>query len=104
MRGLKTQESEKFNRYWALIQEAAQKENCVFFGYAGEGRDFSTESMEGEDFSGWLVPQKAADEFERVWKLGTNNAFHSEIAGVSFVFAIWRKNSNRITVAFETYN
>ena len=48
MRGLKTQESGKFNRFWTLIQAAAAQENCVFFGYAGEGRDFSTDDMEGE--------------------------------------------------------
>lgn len=37
MRGLKTQESEQFKRFWQLIQDAAADRNCVFFGYAGDG-------------------------------------------------------------------
>ena len=53
MLGLKTQESLKFNRFWQLIQDTARNFGCVFFGFAGEGRDFETPTMEGEDFSGW---------------------------------------------------
>lgn len=58
MRGLKTQESGKFNRFWTLIQAAAAQENCVFFGYAGEGRDFPLTIWKARILSGgWFQPK-----------------------------------------------
>lgn len=103
MRGLKTKKSGKFNRFWTLIQAAAAQENCVFFGYAGEGRDFSTDDMEGENFSGWLVPTENADTFEQEWSLGTSKLFRSLPAGARFTFAIWEKKSGEITVKFKNF-
>ena len=103
MRGLKTQESEKFNRFWALVQTAAAKKGCVFFGYAGEGRDFSTDSMEGEDFGGWLVPTKDADSFERAWSTDQTALFRSPPDGAEFTFAIWKEQAGGITVDFKNF-
>lgn len=103
MRGLKTQESEKFNRFWDLIQTTAAKKGCVFFGYAGEGRDFSTSDMEGEDFGGWLVPMESADSFERVWTSNPAALFQSPPSGTEFTFAIWNEQSGNITVDFKNF-
>ncbi len=103
MRGLKTQESEKFNRFWELIQATAAKRNCIFFGYAGEGRDFSTSDMEGEDFGGWLVSTRSADSFERIWKSNPVSLFQSPPDGAEFTFAIWKDDSGNITVEFEKF-
>ena len=52
MKGLRSQESEKFNRFWDLVQDEAATQGCVFFGDCGEGRDLVTEELEGENFSG----------------------------------------------------
>lgn len=104
MRGLKTQESDRFNRYWALIQEAAAKKRCVFFGYTGEGRDFSTDTMEGEDFSGWLVPQEHADAFEALWWKDSGELFHTRPLGSGFTFAVWDLENGAITVTFKSYS
>ena len=67
MRGLKTQESEKFQRFHELVQRQAEKQNGVWFGFAREGNEFETDQMEGENLSGWLIPKKDADEFESEW-------------------------------------
>lgn len=103
MRGLKTQESHKFNRFWELIQSAARKRDCVFFGYAGEGRDFETEDMEGEDFSGWLVPIQNADTFEREWKKDFGKLFQEKTCEAKFTFAFWKEADGRISIVFENY-
>ena len=102
MLGLKTQESPKFNRFWQLIQDTAHKYNCAFFGFAGEGRDFETPEMEGEDFSGWLVPFDHAAAFEAIWSKASSNAKELEDAfpTAKFLFAVWKMNSNTISVEF----
>ena len=68
MRGLRTQESSSFEAFFAVVQAAAAARGCVFFFDTGEGRDFESETMEGEDLWGWLVPKERADEFEMLWR------------------------------------
>ena len=65
MRGLRTQEGEKFERFFALVQKEALKQGSVFFLDSGEGHDFDNGFMEGENLSGWLIPFGLADEFEK---------------------------------------
>ena len=105
MLGLRTQESEKFNRFWQLIQNTAALSDCVFFGFAGEGRDFETPDMEGEDFSGWLVPCKDACAFEKLWSTcpGNTSQLEKEFSSVRFTFAIWQKKVDHITVEFKEF-
>lgn len=67
MRGLKTQEGNKFITFFKLVQKEAAKLHSVFFLECGEGNDFETEQMDGEDLRGWLIPEKQADQFEREW-------------------------------------
>ncbi len=105
MLGLKTQESQKFNRFWQLIQDTAHKSNCVFFGFAGEGRDFETTGMEGEDFSGWLVPLDDADAFETLWSKPSSTSMELEDAfpKAKFLFAIWQMNDDTVSVEFREF-
>ncbi len=103
MRGLKTQESKLFERYWELVQNAAAGEGCVFFGYAGEGREFATTDMEGEDFGGWLVPIRNADAFEKLWMKDTKPLFQGNVLGSVFTFAVWEKHGGSVSVSFEDY-
>lgn len=102
MRGLKTQESEKFNRFWLKVQEAAKKNNSVFFGFAGEGNDIVTDDFEGEDFSGWLIPEKLADEFETEW-CKTNELDMLERWSAFFKWAVWETSGEAITINFEKF-
>lgn len=67
MRGLKTQEGNDFIAFFKLVQEEAKKRHSVFFLECGEGNDFSADNIEGEDLRGWLIPEKQADQFERIW-------------------------------------
>lgn len=102
MRGLKTQENERFNHFWQLIQDQAAQMGCVFFGFAGEGRDFSVDDMEGEDFSGWLVPADQADAFETVWASRSDaSLFEENRFQAKFAFAIWRKEGGHITIEWK---
>lgn len=105
MLGLKTQESKKFNRFWQLIQEAAGKYNCTFFGFAGEGRDFITDEMEREDFSGWLVPSEDAAAFETLWAepLESTEKLEKAFPTARFVFAIWKKRDEDVSVEFREF-
>ena len=52
MRGLKTQEGNKFIAFFKLVQEEARKKHSVFFLECGEGNDFSEDNIEGEDLRG----------------------------------------------------
>lgn len=71
MRGLKTQEGKKFERFFSLVQQEASKKNSVFFLECGEGHDFETDHLEGEDLRGWLIPHEQAERFEKVWLKGS---------------------------------
>ncbi len=96
MLGLRTQESSKFNNFFSIVQNAAQNQGCVFFADAGDGRDFETDFLEGEDISGWLIPNEKADEFTPLWEAGDVPDDWSEFFG----FAIW-ENENNPSIKFE---
>ena len=103
MRGLKTQESEKFNRFHELIQKTANKQGMVWFAFAGEGNDFKTDEMEGEDVSGWLIPKKSADEFEKQW-IKNHDISTLERWEDFFIWAEWRKaGDGTISIEFVRY-
>ncbi|MEE0264134.1 MAG: hypothetical protein UD936_00755 [Acutalibacteraceae bacterium] len=97
MLGLRTQESKKFENFIELVQNKASEENCIFFVDAGDGRDFDTDEMEGEDLSGWLIPVSKASEFTPIWKTNDVNDDWTDF----FCFAIWKQVGNKLTVSFE---
>lgn len=70
MQGLRTQEGDKFERFFALVQKEALKQNCVFFLDSGEGHLFENDTMEYSDLRGWLVPSEKAEEFEKEYLKG----------------------------------
>ena len=96
MQGLKTQESKKFNNFFAIVQKAAKNKNAIFFLEAGDGRDFEANDIEGEDLQGWLIPRERAIEFETKWR---NNAIDSEWEEF-FSFAIWHRIGDNIEITF----
>ena len=96
MRGLKTQESNKFERFFAVVQQSAKDRGGVFFLDSGDGRDFISDDMEGEDLTGWLIPANKADEFESIWK---RNEAISEDWDEFFVFAEW-ENAGGVKIQF----
>lgn len=96
MLGLRTQETSKFEKYFAIVQEAAKKKDCVFFLDAGDGRDFNTDTFEGEDLMGWLVPQDKVTEFVKEWESGNVSDDWSDF----YKWAIW-DNPEKPTIKFE---
>ena len=100
MRGLRTQESDKFCRFFQLIQDEASKQNAVFFAFAGEGRDINLPDMEGEDMSGWLIPQDKADEFEAAWTVD-NSMVTLKRWGTFFTWAVWEEHEGKVSISFE---
>lgn len=97
MKGLRTQETDKFNRFFAIIQEEAKNLGAIFFADAGDGGDFSTPTMEGENMVGWLIPADKAEAFEPMWRACTVDDSWSDF----FMWAVWEKNGESIRIRFE---
>ena len=73
------------------------KKEKVFFLDAGDGRDFETNDMEGEDLTGWLIPSSKVDEFKIVWEKDEADDDWIDF----FTFVSWQKKDGRITVTFK---
>lgn len=96
MQGLRTPENDKFLRFFSIVQNFAEFQECVFFLDAGDGRGFETEDLEGEDLMGWLIPQNKLEDFEKEWESNTISDDWSDF----FVWAIW-KNSDNPVITFK---
>jgi hypothetical protein len=64
MKGLRTQENNKFLKFFKLVQEEASKFDSVFFLDCGQGNVFSNNQIECEGLFGWLIPKEKVKEFE----------------------------------------
>lgn len=96
---LKKQE-EKFERFWGLIREQAEKENSKFFMDCGEGRDIETDEVSGEDISGWLIPADHVSEFEKEWK---KEAPKLDAWDDCICIAEWSNTGGQISIHFSKY-
>ena len=99
VKGLKSKESEKFNRYFALIQKAASELNSVFYAHAGDGNDFETDELEGEEVMGWLIPADKSEEFEPIW--AENESLLDEDWTEYFVWAVWEIVDGKLIISFK---
>lgn len=97
MQGLRTQEGAKFERFFSLVEKEAGKKDAVFFLDSGEGRDFESDEMEGENLSGWLVPNSEAKKFETAYM---ERADLSEWID-SYAWASWENKDGEIVVNIE---
>lgn len=68
MRGLRTQENDKFKRFFSLVQKEAEKKNAVFFSDCGQGDVFENNQFECEDLCGWLIPTEQVKDFEPLFR------------------------------------
>ena len=96
MLGLRTNESEKFIKYFEIVQATAQRQGCACYLDAGDGRDFENDRYEGEDLMGWLIPIDAVPNFEKEWNSGDVSDEWSRF----YTWAIWSTPENP-TVEFE---
>lgn len=86
--------------FWKLVQDTAESKGCAFFLDCGEGREFETDDMEGEDLSGWLIPKEDEKSFSEEFR---NDAV-SDKWDDFIVFAIWKKEGGNIKIDFKTYD
>ena len=100
MRGLGTQENEKFKRFFALVQAEASKQDKIYFLETGDGNLYEDEETECEDLQGWLIDLEEADEFEQHWKSDDIPDKWSD----NFTFALWSKEDDKITIEFKVFN
>lgn len=98
--GESKKQEEKFDRFWELIQKQAKAEKAQFFMDCGEGREFETDDMEGEDISGWLIPKEQVAKFQKEWE--TKSVDH-DIWSDYIRFAEWRLQGKEVTVEFVEY-
>ena len=64
MLGLRTQENNKFIKFFKLVQDEASKANKVFFLDFGECEDIEFKDMEVDSLFGWLIPKEMVDKFK----------------------------------------
>ena len=101
MRGLRKRESVEFERFFAIVQKEARSRNCVFFADAGDGIDVLLPGIEGEDMSGWLIPNNRADEFESQWETQTSSELDEW--DDFFTFAEWKLEQGNLTITFNNH-
>lgn len=90
----------RFQRFFSIVQDAAKELGCVFFCWAGEGNELETDTMDGEDLSGWLVPKELSDEFEAQWEDGLESI--DDKFDKFDVFARWTADeSGNVSIRFE---
>lgn len=99
MRGLRTQEGEKFEKFFDIVQQKASQSESVFFLDAGEGNDFETETMEGENLRGWLIPKHQAAAFDKLFK---DFEIGDEWLDL-MCWAEWEQQNDIISVKFNWY-
>lgn len=87
-------------RFFGLIQETAAAQGKKFFVSCGEGHELDTEGLEGEDFSGWLIPLNRAEAFLKDWKSEDTDL---DAWGEFFTFAEWAKDGGAIKITFQTH-
>ena len=90
----------KFDSFMELVQKEARKKNSWFFISSGEGHDLITETVEGEDLFGWLIPLDRTTEFisEK-----SGNHFCEEKWERFEVFAIWKLENGIVSVHFQEF-
>lgn len=98
MVGLRTQESNKFKKFFNIIQESASKQGKKFFLDSGIGNEFENEELEGENLQGWLIPNEKSESFIKEFE---NDSVDDDKWGGFFSFAIWEAKSNNIVIKFE---
>ena len=104
MRGLRTNEEAKFEKYFAIIEEEAKRLGGVFFSETGEGRDLDLEDIEVCDLAGWLVPFDQADEFEALYLARKDKEiWDSDRWDDMYIFVDYILDGDNISVKFDKY-
>ena len=101
IRGLRTEEDSRFNRFFSFIQQEAKKLGKIYFFDTEQSGNIELEDMDISDLSGWLLPQKDADEFEKdylnwkEWESGKWDNFYT--------FAEYYREDGKVKIDFNQY-
>lgn len=94
MVGLRTQEDDRFVRFFEIIQEKAKQMDSVFFLDCAEGRCVFDDDMICTDCSGWLIPADRAQVFQKQYE-----AFRDNVTWEGFAaWATWEKRQTGIDI------
>lgn len=97
MQGLRTHETSKFIEFFKLVQAEADCQGFVFFLDAGDGHDVETDTLEGEDLQGWLIPKNKANEFQKQYERGITDEKWDNF----YAFAVWELKNGKIIIKFK---
>ena len=100
MRGLRTKEDDKFMRFFQIVQNEANKQNCVFFLDGADGNELIEPDMEISDLMGWLIPADQVGEFEKPWSARSKIPDRFDNC---FLWAEWEMKDGQITISFNKY-
>ena len=93
-------EKNKFDAFMEIVQKEAHKKGSRFFISSGEGHDLITETLEGEDLFGWLIPLDRTKEFisEK-----SGDKFCEEKWEKFEIFAIWKLENGNVSIHFQEF-
>ena len=97
MKGLRTEENDRFLRYFEIVQSYAKKQNSVFFMNFGQCDDIVFKDMELDCLFGWLIPNDMADNFEKIY-------LKSKVDDSWDDFCVWVTpiiESSKLSIIFE---
>jgi len=94
MKGLRTQENEKFIKYFEMVQNEARKRECTFFCDCGLGDVLANDSIECESMCGWLIPEQHVAEFETIFQQNLEKQHDFDAFYCSVNFSVDEKSKN----------
>ena len=97
MVGLRTQENDKFLRFWKIVQDKAESMGKCFFLDCGEGHIFENDIIECENLTGWLIENDRKNEFDAVF---SSNGYIGDEWADDLVAVEWTQTPTGITVEF----
>ena len=98
MQGLRTQENQKFKKFFEQVQNEAAKRNSIFFLDCGQGNIFENDFIECEDMCGWLIPKSMAEEFT---PLCVSNSNKQHDFDDYYIYVDYKVNDSNMEIKFD---
>jgi len=92
-------ESNKFLKYFEMVQQEAGKQNKVFFIDTPDGHDFETDDLMLENIRGWLIPADKANEITPEWEIDeVGDSWYDYMC-----WAEWQLIDGKVKIEFKFY-
>ena len=100
MRGLRTPLDNRSENFFATVEETAKKRGCIFFLECETGtHDLELDKFSLFDSSGWLVPEKDAEAFEKKYQAFEES--RDDRWTKYFCWSVWEYVDGKIKIHFE---